>query len=151
LSIDRSLSIRDEELDKLGRTPTLEQAAGVLDLLIESEDFLPFLTLPAYALLARTRHTAEIGIRKWEIARSTQLAGIGNRPGKQTISYFPFPIFAFLRLKTVHEQRRWSSSRARNWQWLAGATARSPRAALVSAARSHPRALLADSVPVGGA
>ena len=54
--------------------------------------------------------------QKWEIARSTQLAGIGNRPGKQTISYFPFPIFAFLRLKTVHEQRRWSSSRARNWR-----------------------------------
>jgi malate synthase len=51
ITIERYRTIRDEELDKLGRTPTLEQAAGVLDLLIDSDDFIPFLTIPAYSLL----------------------------------------------------------------------------------------------------
>jgi len=51
ITIERYRTVRDEELDKLGRTPTLEQAAGVLDLLVESDDFIPFLTIPAYALL----------------------------------------------------------------------------------------------------
>jgi malate synthase len=51
ITLDRYRTIRDEELDKLGRTETLEQAAGVLDLLIDSDDFIPFLTIPAYALL----------------------------------------------------------------------------------------------------
>ena len=51
ITIERYRTIRDEELDKLGRTPTLEQAAGVLDLLIDSDDFIPFLTIPAYTLL----------------------------------------------------------------------------------------------------
>lgn len=51
ITIERYRAVRDEELDKLGRTPTLEQAAGVLDLLVESDDFIPFLTIPAYALL----------------------------------------------------------------------------------------------------
>jgi malate synthase len=51
ITLDRYRTIRDEELDKLGRTETLEQAAGVLDLLIDSDEFIPFLTIPAYALL----------------------------------------------------------------------------------------------------
>ncbi len=51
ITIDRYRTIRDEELTKLGRTPTQQQAAGVLDLLIESDKFIPFLTIPAYSLL----------------------------------------------------------------------------------------------------
>jgi malate synthase len=51
ITIERYRTVRDEELDKLGRTPTLEQAAGVLDLLVESDEFIPFLTIPAYTLL----------------------------------------------------------------------------------------------------
>ncbi len=51
ITIERYRALRDDELDKLGRTPTLEQAAGVLDLLVESDEFLPFLTIPAYTLL----------------------------------------------------------------------------------------------------
>ncbi len=51
ITIERYRTVRDEELDKLGRTPTLESAAGVLDLLIDSDDFIPFLTIPAYTLL----------------------------------------------------------------------------------------------------
>jgi malate synthase len=51
ITIERYRAIRDEELEKLGRTPTLEAAAGVLDLLIDSDDFTPFLTIPAYTLL----------------------------------------------------------------------------------------------------
>ena len=51
ITIERYRIVRDEELDRLGRTPTLEQAAGVLDLLIDSEEFIPFLTIPAYTLL----------------------------------------------------------------------------------------------------
>ena len=51
ITIERYRTIRNEELDKLGRTPTLEQAAAVLDLLVESDEFIPFLTIPAYTLL----------------------------------------------------------------------------------------------------
>lgn len=51
ITIERYRTIRDEELEKLGRTPTLDAAAGVLDRLIDSDDFVPFLTIPAYALL----------------------------------------------------------------------------------------------------
>lgn len=51
ITIERYRTVRDEELDKLGRTPTLEAAVGVLDLLIDSDDFIPFLTIPAYKLL----------------------------------------------------------------------------------------------------
>ncbi len=51
ITIDRYRIIRDEELTNLGRTPTQQQAAGVLDLLIESDEFIPFLTIPAYRLL----------------------------------------------------------------------------------------------------
>jgi malate synthase len=51
IAIERYRAIRAEELDKLGRTPSMQQAAGVLDLLVESDDFIPFLTIPAYTLL----------------------------------------------------------------------------------------------------
>ncbi len=51
ITIERYRTIRDEELTKLGRTPTQQQAAGVLDLLIDSDEFIPFLTIPAYTLL----------------------------------------------------------------------------------------------------
>ena len=51
ITIERYRIVRDEELEKLGRTLTLESAAGVLDELIDSEEFIPFLTIPAYALL----------------------------------------------------------------------------------------------------
>lgn len=51
ITIERYRIVRNEELDKLGRTPTLEAAANVLDELIDSEDFIPFLTIPAYTLL----------------------------------------------------------------------------------------------------
>ena len=49
--------IRDEELAKIrdergGGTPELEQAAKLLDELVLGTEFIPFLTLPAYQLLA---------------------------------------------------------------------------------------------------
>jgi malate synthase len=43
--------IRDEELSKLGSTGRLKDAAAILDELVLSRDFLPFLTLIAYPRL----------------------------------------------------------------------------------------------------
>lgn len=51
ITIERYRRTRDEELDRLGRTPTLEAAAGVLNQLVESDEFIPFLTIPAYTLI----------------------------------------------------------------------------------------------------
>ena len=43
--------IRDEELAKLGSGGRLKDAAAILDELVLSRDFLPFLTLIAYSRL----------------------------------------------------------------------------------------------------
>ena len=50
----RFAAIRDEELAKLGGPDEgrYREAADILDQLVESDDFVPFLTLPAYQRLA---------------------------------------------------------------------------------------------------
>ena len=53
ITLERYRTTRDEELEKLGGRDKgrLADAATVLDQLVESDDFIPFLTLPAYEYL----------------------------------------------------------------------------------------------------
>jgi malate synthase len=53
ITVERYRTIRDEVLAKLGKPKgnRLKEAAGILDQLIESEEFIPFLTIPAYDVL----------------------------------------------------------------------------------------------------
>jgi malate synthase len=53
VTADLYRSIREEELARLGGPETghLREAAGILDSLVSSEEFVEFLTLPAYSLL----------------------------------------------------------------------------------------------------
>jgi malate synthase len=51
ITIERYQKTRAEELEKLDETPTLREAAAILDRLVEEDDFVAFLTLPAYELL----------------------------------------------------------------------------------------------------
>ena len=53
ITLDRYQSTREEELAKLGGALVgrLGDAATILDRLVESDEFVPFLTLPAYAYL----------------------------------------------------------------------------------------------------
>ncbi|HEY8446562.1 MAG TPA: malate synthase A [Thermomicrobiales bacterium] len=53
ITLERYRTTRDEELEKLGGRDKgrLADAATLLDQLVESDDFIPFLTLPAYEYL----------------------------------------------------------------------------------------------------
>ncbi len=51
VTLERYRRTRAEELAKLGDTPTLIQAAAILDQLVESDEFVTFLTLPAYEVI----------------------------------------------------------------------------------------------------
>jgi malate synthase len=53
VTLDRYRTIREEELEKLGGASNgrLGDAAAILDQLVESDEFVTFLTLPAYQLL----------------------------------------------------------------------------------------------------
>ena len=56
ITLERYQALRDGELAKLGSPDgnRYADATSVLDQLIESETFIPFLTIPAYAVLERT-------------------------------------------------------------------------------------------------
>ncbi|HEV2108514.1 MAG TPA: malate synthase A [Thermomicrobiales bacterium] len=51
ITADRYQRVRDEELAKLSQDGRAKEAASVLDGLVLTDDFVPFLTLPAYPLL----------------------------------------------------------------------------------------------------
>ena len=53
VTLDRYRQVRTEELEKLGGPSAgrFGDAAQILDQLVETEDFIPFLTLPAYRYL----------------------------------------------------------------------------------------------------
>ncbi len=51
ITADRYRRVRDEELAKLSQDGRAKEAASVLDGLVLTDDFVPFLTLPAYSLL----------------------------------------------------------------------------------------------------
>lgn len=55
ITIERYRALRDDEIAKLGRPRgnRIEDAAAILDQLIEAGAFIPFLTIPAYEYLTR--------------------------------------------------------------------------------------------------
>ncbi len=55
ITIERYQQLRDEELKKLGKPAgnRYKDATAILDRLIESDEFIPFLTIPAYEVLNR--------------------------------------------------------------------------------------------------
>jgi malate synthase len=51
ITLDRYRRTRSEELAKLEKSASLQKAASILDQLVETDEFIPFLTLPAYERL----------------------------------------------------------------------------------------------------